>query len=114
VVSLERQKKMLLLSNNGYHVRHHVSTLLGGCIDHAVILGANSHLLKAIGGWFRPLTGSAPYNKAAVEACKADVHAHAALLEAALLKSTFLVGHRITLADIIVAAFLSRGFEYVS
>lgn len=78
------------------------------------ILGSNFHLLKSLGGWFRPLAGKAPYNKGAVDAAKAEVHAQAALLEAALQTRTFLVGDRITLADIIVASFLGRGFEFVS
>lgn len=74
---------------------------------------ANIHLLVNLGGWFRPLSGKVPYNKTAVDAAKATVFKLCAYLEKCLSDKTFLVGHRITLADIYVASVLVRGFEFV-
>src|SRR5271154_1687972 len=74
---------------------------------------ANTEILPHIGGWFRPLLGRDPYNKKSV-----DDHAKAALkaihaLEQHFLAHTFLVGERITLADLFTASLIARGFEYV-
>lgn len=77
-------------------------------------LGANSSLLVSLGGWFRPVAGKAPYNKLAVEAAKAATLKNCSYLEACLADKTFLVGHRVTIADIFVASCLCRGFENVS
>jgi elongation factor 1-gamma len=74
---------------------------------------ANTEVLPHISGWFRPLIGRDPYNKKSV-----DDHAKAALkalhaLEQHFLVHTFLVGERITLADLFAASLLARGFQYV-
>ncbi len=74
---------------------------------------ANTEVLPNIGGWFRPLVGRDPYNKKSV-----DDHSKAALqaiktLEQHFLVHTFLVGERITLADLFTASLIARGFEYV-
>ncbi len=66
-----------------------------------------------LGPWFRPLNGSLPYNKAGVEAAKAYTLKQLNYLEAFLADKTFLVGERITIADIFVASVLARGFELV-
>jgi hypothetical protein len=74
---------------------------------------ANTEILPKLGGWFRPLIGRDSYNKKSV-----DDHAKAALkaihtLEQHFLVHTFLVGERITLADLFTASLVARGFEYV-
>jgi len=74
---------------------------------------ANYELLDHIAGWFRPLAGLCPFNKKSV-----DDHAKTALkavnvLEQHLLVHTFLVGERITLADLFVTSLVARGFQYV-
>jgi elongation factor 1-gamma len=74
---------------------------------------ANTEVLPHISGWFRPLIGRDPYNKKSV-----DDHTKAALkalraLEQHFLVHTFLVGERITLADLFAASLLARGFQYV-
>jgi hypothetical protein len=94
------------------------TTLLGKTKqDYASILRwmsyANTEVLPQIAGWFRPLIGRDPYNKKSVDDhCKAALKAiHT--LEQHLLVHTFLVGERITLADLFTASLMARGFEYV-
>lgn len=60
----------------------------------------------------RPLTGAEPYNKKVVtDAINATMKA-ASVLEDHLLVHTFLVGERITLADLFSAGIISRGFQH--
>ncbi|KAK4046078.1 hypothetical protein OIO90_006631, partial [Microbotryomycetes sp. JL221] len=74
---------------------------------------ANMYLLTSLGAWFGPILGMEPYNKAGVERAKEKVTKAAAILEDALKTRTFLVGDRLSLADIFVASVLGRGFERV-
>jgi elongation factor 1-gamma len=74
---------------------------------------SNSELLRALGGWFRPLIGRDPYNKKSVEDSKKEAQQILNVLESHLLVHTFLVGERITLADLYMASQISRGFQYV-
>lgn len=84
--------------------------------DYATILRwmsfANSEVLPPLGGWFRPILGRDPYNKKNVEdsqkAALKAVHA----IEEHLLTHTYLVGERLTLADIFATSILARGFQY--
>jgi len=72
----------------------------------------NSEVLPKMGDWYRPLLGKAPYNKKAVEdASKAALKAFS-VAETHLKNNTFLVGERITLADIFSVAIAARGFEF--
>lgn len=93
------------------------TTLLGKTKqDYASILRwlsfANTEILSPLGGWFRPILGRDPYNKKNVDdSSKAALKAvHA--LEEHLLTHTYLVGERLTLADIFTAGIIARGFEY--
>ncbi|KAJ5753713.1 uncharacterized protein N7511_007866 [Penicillium nucicola] len=94
------------------------TTLLGKTKqDYASILRwlsfANSEVLPKLGAWFRPLMGLDGYNKKAVdEASKAALKA-LAVYEAHLTANTYLVGERITLADIFAAALLTRAFASI-
>ncbi|GAA5888504.1 hypothetical protein JCM5296_000655 [Sporobolomyces johnsonii] len=74
---------------------------------------ANAHLLIQLAGWFAPLVGIRAYNKAAVDTAKTNTLAQAAYLEKTLASRTFLVGERISLADLFVAAMLASGFKTV-
>jgi Elongation factor 1 gamma, conserved domain/Glutathione S-transferase, C-terminal domain len=74
---------------------------------------ANSELLGNISQWFRPLIGSLPYNKKNVEEAQKAVLARTKVLETHLHTNTFLVGERISLADIFVHTLLLRGFQRV-
>lgn len=84
--------------------------------DYASILKwmsfSNSQVLTSLAGWFRPLIGTLPYNKKSVEdSSKATLEAFD-VLEKHLHTTTYLVGDRITLADIFSAALCTRAFEY--
>lgn len=73
----------------------------------------NSELLPRFGGWYRPLLGLDGYNKKTVdETAKAALKA-TAVLEEHLTANTYLVGERITLADIFSASLLTRAFATV-
>lgn len=93
------------------------TTLLGKTKqDYASIVRWMSFInseLPHFGGWYRPLLGLAPYNKKVVDdSSKAALQAVAAL-ESHLTANTYLVGERITLADIFSAALLTRAFATV-
>ena len=74
---------------------------------------ANTEMLPNIGGWFRPLIGRDPYNKKSVEDHAKAANKAIDVLEQHLLVHTFLVGERMTLADLFTASLIARGFEYV-
>ena len=73
---------------------------------------ANQEILTSLGGWFRPLIGRDPYNKKHVEDSKKATEQKVKVLEDHLLVNTYLVGERLTLADIFAASILGRGFQY--
>ncbi|KAJ5669265.1 hypothetical protein N7462_010335 [Penicillium macrosclerotiorum] len=74
---------------------------------------ANGELLPRLGSWYRPLLGLEGYNKKTVdEAAKAALKA-TDVLETHLTANTYLVGERITLADIFTAALMTRAFANV-
>jgi elongation factor 1-gamma len=74
---------------------------------------SNSELLPTLSNWFRPLIGRDPYNKKSVEDAKKATSEILKVLEQHFLVHTFLVGERITLADLFMASQISRGFQYV-
>ncbi|KIV99725.1 uncharacterized protein PV09_08655 [Verruconis gallopava] len=92
------------------------TTLLGKTKqDYASILKwlsyANTEILPKLAGWYRPIKGLDPYNKKNVEESQAAALAAVHVVEEHLLVNTYLVGERLTLADIFVASMLVRGFE---
>ncbi|KAE8144789.1 hypothetical protein BDV25DRAFT_134356 [Aspergillus avenaceus] len=94
------------------------TTLLGKTKqDYASILRwlsfSNSELVPRFGAWYRPLLGLDGYNKKSVdEAAKACLK-NISVLEKHLTANTYLVGERITLADLFSAALLTRAFATV-
>jgi elongation factor 1-gamma len=72
----------------------------------------NSEVLPPLGGWFRPLLGKDPYNKKSVEESSQRSLKAFKVVEDHLLRHTYLVGDRITLADLFAAGIAARGFEY--
>jgi elongation factor 1-gamma len=73
---------------------------------------ANHEVLTCIGGAFRPLIGRDPYNKKNVDDSLKGMDARMKVIEDHLMINTYLVGERLTLADIFVASILGRGFEH--
>ena len=73
---------------------------------------ANQEVLPALAGWFRPLVGRDPYNKKNVEEASQSALKAVSVLNEHLLVHTYLVGERITLADLFTAGLISRGFEF--
>ncbi|KAJ6109879.1 hypothetical protein N7486_002114 [Penicillium sp. IBT 16267x] len=73
----------------------------------------NAEAAPRVAAWYRPLLGLDGYNKKVVdEAAKAAVNT-LAVFENHLTENTYLVGERITLADIFSAAILTRAFATV-
>lgn len=94
------------------------TTLLGKTKqDYAQILRwmsfSNSDIISPLGSWFLPLIGREPYNKKNVDTAQAKALKAISVLENHLLSQTFLIGERLTLADLFVTSILSRGFQLV-
>jgi elongation factor 1-gamma len=94
------------------------TTLLGKTKqDYASILRwlsfANAELLPSFGAWYRPLKGLDPYNKKNVDDASKAALKKLGVLNTHLTANTYLVGERITLADIFTAALLTRALATV-
>ena len=74
---------------------------------------ANQEVLPAIAGFFRPLIGRDPYNEKSVDDHMKKAYENVGVLEQHLLSNTFLVGERITLADIFAVSIVARGFQFL-
>ena len=74
---------------------------------------ANCELLGPIANYAWPIMGRTPYNKKNVEDNLASALKVADVFEKHLLINTFLVGERLTLADVFVAGICSRGFQWI-
>ncbi|XP_058062068.1 elongation factor 1-gamma [Anopheles bellator] len=74
---------------------------------------ADNELLPAVQSWVFPVLGIMPFNKNNVEHAKEDLRRQLTALNSRLTKQTFLVGERVTLADIVVMATLLPAYEYV-
>ncbi|CAK9828643.1 Elongation factor 1-gamma [Anthophora retusa] len=74
---------------------------------------ADSEILPASCAWVFPLLGIMPYNKQNVEHAKDDVKKALTALNSHLLTRTYLVGERLTLADISVAMTLLHLYQYI-
>jgi elongation factor 1-gamma len=72
----------------------------------------NTEVLSPLGGWFRPLVGRDPYNKKNVEDSQKAALKAIKVLEDHLLVNTYLVGERLTLADLFAIGIVARGFQY--
>jgi elongation factor 1-gamma len=84
--------------------------------DYATILRwmsfANTEVLTPLGGWFRPILGRDPYNKKNVDDSQKAALKAVHVLEEHFLTHTYLVGERLTLADLFTASIIARGFQY--
>lgn len=72
----------------------------------------NSEVLPPMGAWYGPLLGKNPYNKKAVEDASAKALKAVSVAEEHLGHNTYLVGERITLADLFSVGIIARGFEF--
>ncbi|GJJ76210.1 elongation factor 1-gamma [Entomortierella parvispora] len=66
-----------------------------------------------LGAWIYPILGYVPYNKANETAAIERVKGAFATLERHLIKKTYLVGERVTFADISAASSLYMGFKLI-
>ncbi|XP_046664728.1 elongation factor 1-gamma isoform X2 [Homalodisca vitripennis] len=74
---------------------------------------ADSEILPASCTWVFPTLGIMQFNKQATERAKEDVKASLQVLNTHLLTKTYLVGERITLADVCVCCTLLHLYQYV-
>jgi elongation factor 1-gamma len=72
----------------------------------------NTEVLPKLAAWSRPLRGLDPYNKKAVDDAAKAAQTAISVVEEHLLHNTFLVGERITLADLFAVGAIARGFEF--
>src|SRR5271170_7098791 len=76
---------------------------------------ANHEVLHTLGAWFRPTLGRDPgYNKKNVDLAEHLVKRIMKYLDGYLQDHTYLVGERLTIADLVLTAHLDRGFQYVT
>ncbi|KAF3022991.1 hypothetical protein E8E14_010319 [Neopestalotiopsis sp. 37M] len=93
------------------------TTLLGKTKqDYASILKwasfFNMEVLPNLGAWYRPLLGWDAYNKKTIDDAQKAATKAINVVEQHLLNNTFLVGERITLADLFAVGIISRGFQF--
>lgn len=74
---------------------------------------ADNELLPAVHGWVFAYMGIIQFQKNNVERAKQDLKATLTALNSRLVNQTFLVGERLTLADIVVFATLLSAYEKV-
>lgn len=93
------------------------TTLLGKTKqDYASILKwlsfFNQEVLGSLSSWYSPLLGNSPYNKKNVDDASKAAAKAVKVVEEHLLSNTYLVGERITLADLFAAGVITRGFQH--
>lgn len=74
---------------------------------------AESEILPYSSAWVYPLLGIMQFNKNTVERAKEDTKNALSVLNQHLLNNTYLVGERISLADIVVFSNLLNAYQYV-
>lgn len=74
---------------------------------------ADNELLPAVHGWVFAVMGIIQFQKNNVERAKQDLKATLTALNSRLVHQTFLVGERLTMADIVVFATLLSAYEKV-
>ena len=75
---------------------------------------ANHEVLPCLGAWYRPTLGRDPvYNKKNVDLAEGLAKRIMKYLDGYLQDHTYLVGERLTIADLVLTAHLDGGFLYV-
>jgi len=86
-------------------------------LDQALVLQwlsfADNEILPSAYTWVLPALGAIQPNKQAIERSKTDIKKILTFLNEHLLTRTYLVGERITLADIVMATSLLQLYQYV-
>ncbi|KAG9304153.1 hypothetical protein G9A89_019715 [Geosiphon pyriformis] len=77
------------------------------------VLFAETEILPHVNAWVYPILKITPYMRPAHNQAVENLKKSLNVLEKILLKKTYLVGERITLADISVATALYQGFKHV-
>lgn len=72
----------------------------------------NSEFMPALTTVFTMLIGRAPYEKEKHEAAKKSLARFQTIIEARLRANTFLVGEKVTIADLLGVTFYMRGLEH--
>jgi len=72
---------------------------------------SDNEIIPPMAQWLYPILGFIPYNKNAVNKAQDDVKKVMTILNNVLLKKTYLVGERITLADIVVFCSLLQLYQ---
>jgi elongation factor 1-gamma len=84
--------------------------------DYASILRwmafAVTEVLPALGGWFNPLVGRAPFVAAAIRASRADTLFRLQMLEDHLGGRSYLVGDALSLADLFMVGVVQGAFRF--
>jgi len=91
----------------------HGANKLDSCLVHQYMSFADNEILPSACTWTFPTLGLRPYNKQEHEKAAANVKKCLELLNNALLTKTFLVGERVTLADISVCCNLLLLYKQV-
>lgn len=73
----------------------------------------NSDWIPPVAAAFKGLAGIVPYNKKAVTDAQAKSEIIVDLFEKRLSEYTYLVGERVTIADLFAVTIASKGFEYL-
>lgn len=74
---------------------------------------STSELCTQAANAFGPLIGRSPYNKKNVDDALANLAKITGVFEARLANYTYLVGERLTIADVFAASIFVRGFQYL-
>lgn len=74
---------------------------------------AEHNFAAAVGSWVYPTLSFMPYNKVSVDQARHEVLALLKLLDEYLLSRTYLVGERVTAADIAVSCSLLLAYQHV-
>ena len=74
---------------------------------------ADNEVTRTLSGWIYPLLGYAPFDASAVKAAIIEAHKVFTVLDKILMPRTYLVGERITLADIVMCCALLPAFKLV-
>uniref|UniRef100_W5NB74 Eukaryotic translation elongation factor 1 gamma n=1 Tax=Lepisosteus oculatus TaxID=7918 RepID=W5NB74_LEPOC len=106
--------------NEGTAIAHYVSpeSLRGSCLQDSALVQqwvnfANSEIVPSVATWVYPTLGAADYNKQATERAREHLQGVLSVLEEHLKTHTFLVGERVTLADISVVCALLLAYTQV-